>query len=203
MTHRDSDNKSRTLIIMRGVSGSGKSTQTRKILLEEFGIAEADLHKHTFSTDDYFVRKDTGVYDFKPERIGRAHEWNQNRVAKAMQERSVHPIVVDNTNTMFWEMKPYVQLAVDHGYKVEFREPETEWKRNAEELARRNVHNVPLEAIQRMLDRWEEDPTVEKVLKAVVPRRNRPRRGRGGGGGGRGGSRGGGSGGRGRGGSTS
>ena len=27
-------------------------------------------------------------------------------------------IVVDNTNTMAWEMKPYITLAVNNGYKV-------------------------------------------------------------------------------------
>ena len=27
-------------------------------------------------------------------------------------------IIVDNTNTMAWEMKPYITLAVNNGYKV-------------------------------------------------------------------------------------
>ena len=32
--------------------------------------------------------------------------------------RGVKLIVVDNTNTMAWEMKPYITLAVNNGYKV-------------------------------------------------------------------------------------
>ena len=32
--------------------------------------------------------------------------------------RGVQLIVVDNTNTMAWEMKPYITLAVNNGYKV-------------------------------------------------------------------------------------
>ena len=32
--------------------------------------------------------------------------------------RGVRMIVVDNTNTMAWEMKPYISLAVNNGYKV-------------------------------------------------------------------------------------
>ena len=43
--------------------------------------------------------------------------------------------------------------------------------RDAAELARRNVHGVPIEAIQRMLDRWETDFTVEAIMASQMPRR--------------------------------
>ena len=39
------------------------------------------------------------------------------KVSRAVA-RGVRLIIVDNTNTMAWEMKPYVTLAVNNGYKV-------------------------------------------------------------------------------------
>lgn len=69
------------------------------------------------------------------------------------------------------------------------KEPDTPWRRDAGELAKRNVHGVPLEAIERMLGRWDEDFSIEAILNSKPPR------GKGGGGGrGRGRGRGGGNG---------
>ncbi|MNE81595.1 hypothetical protein D3C80_1782580 [compost metagenome] len=84
---------------------------------------------------------------------------------------------MDNTNTQRWEAKPYVVLAQEFGYEVIVREPDTPWRRNAAELAKRNVHGVPVEAIQRMLDRWDEDFSVEAILKSAPPKRRGPPRG--------------------------
>uniref|UniRef100_A0A8C9YUW6 NEDD4 binding protein 2-like 2 n=1 Tax=Sander lucioperca TaxID=283035 RepID=A0A8C9YUW6_SANLU len=44
------------------------------------------------------------------------------------------PIIIDNTNTQAWEMKPYVKMALERGYKVDFCEPDTSWKFDPYEL---------------------------------------------------------------------
>jgi uncharacterized membrane protein YgcG len=87
--------------------------------------------------------------------------------------------------------QPYVELGVKNGYTVTFREPTTPWARDAAELAKKNQHSVPEEGIRRMLQRWEENPTVEKVLQSKAPSGKGPRSGPGGRGGSHSGGRGG------------
>uniref|UniRef100_A0A8C2ZLX0 Uncharacterized protein n=1 Tax=Cyclopterus lumpus TaxID=8103 RepID=A0A8C2ZLX0_CYCLU len=64
------------------------------------------------------------------------------------------PIIIDNTNVQAWEMKPYVKMALERGYKVDFCEPDTSWKCDPYELERRNKHSVPQEKIAQMMDRF-------------------------------------------------
>ena len=101
-------------------------------------------------------------------------------------KKGVPLIIIDNTNTQKWEARPYIILAQEFGYSVEIRETSTPWAKDAAELAKRNVHGVPLQSIEAMLARWEDDFTIENILASQPPRR-----GGGGGGGPRGSSRGG------------
>lgn len=146
----------KVLYIMRGISGSGKST-----LAQRLGTGGA-----VFSTDEFFMQG--GSYNFDANKFGEAHQWNQQRAMKAMSE-GVSPIVIDNTHTEAWEAKPYVMAAQKYGYQVEFAEPNTPWKFNAEELARRNSHGVPLDRIQQMLNQWQKNITVDDVMNSKPP----------------------------------
>lgn len=112
------------------------------------------------------------MYDVKL--LGDAHTWNQNRARRAMDDgRS--PIIIDNTNIQSWEMKPYVQMAIERGYGVEFLEPNTWWKLDPHELEKRNTHRVPREKISQMLERFEHDMNVGVVMNSVEPRHVRSR----------------------------
>ncbi len=145
------NNDNKVLIIMRGISGSGKSTLAQQLK----GVSGV-----VFSTDEFFHDQE-GKYNFDATKLGVNHSKNRKRTEEAMKQ-SISPIVIDNTNTRYEEAKPYVLLAQKYGYKVEVREPDTPWKFNAEELAKRNTHGVPLEAIKRMLSRWEKTfPEIE------------------------------------------
>ena len=162
----------KTVYILRGISGSGKSTLA-KSLFAEHGLSELlqlNPRERIFSADDYFVNKQTQQYEFDGAKIGRAHEWNQRRAFDAMG-KGLSPLVVDNTNTQLWEMKPYVEVALQHGYAVLVREPQTPWAKDASELAKRNIHSVPLESIQRMLARWEMCNSLDDILNAETPKR--------------------------------
>ncbi|NXQ57699.1 N42L2 protein, partial [Anthoscopus minutus] len=111
------------LLILRGLPGSGKSTLSRVLLGQgRDGIV--------LSTDDYF-RQQYG-YSYNAAQLGDAHEWNQKRAKQAM-EQGKSPVIIDNTNTQAWEMKPYVEVALEKGYRVEFHEPDTWWKFDPEE----------------------------------------------------------------------
>lgn len=138
------------LILMRGISGSGKSTKAKQL-----GIGGA-----VYSTDDFFYSG--GKYNFDSLKLGEYHKKNIVQVEAAMI-RGITPIVVDNTNTTAPEMKPYVLLADKHGYSVTFEKPDTSWAWDAEELARRNSHGVPLDRIQAMLGNFDHSVDLEKV----------------------------------------
>lgn len=80
----------KTLILMRGLPGSGKSTKA-KILAGPQGLI--------FSTDDFFMVNGHYVYD--PKMIGDYHKKNLERTVKAMLEEKPL-IVIDNTNIKLW-----------------------------------------------------------------------------------------------------
>lgn len=75
----------------------------------------------------YFITIN-GEYEFDPSQLKYAHQWCQNSVEEAMTwdknpdieflSAGVSRIVVSNTFTQEWEMKPYFELAEKHGYKV-------------------------------------------------------------------------------------
>ena len=103
------------LFLLRGLPGSGKSTLAKSI----GGIhIEADMYFLTIN----------GEYEFDPSQLKYAHQWCQNSVEEAMTwdenpeieflSAGVSRIVVSNTFTQEWEMKPYFELAEKHGYKV-------------------------------------------------------------------------------------
>ncbi|KFW12353.1 NEDD4-binding protein 2-like 2 [Fulmarus glacialis] len=147
------------LLILRGLPGSGKSTLSRILL----GQSRDGI---VFSTDDYFRQQDG--YAYNAAQLGDAHDWNQKRAKQAM-EQGKSPVIIDNTNTQAWEMKPYVEVALEKGYKVEFHEPDTWWKFDPEELEKRNKHGVTREKIAQMLERYEYQISIPIVMNSVVP----------------------------------
>ncbi|XP_069828188.1 NEDD4-binding protein 2-like 1 [Dendropsophus ebraccatus] len=151
---------SKHIYLLRGLPGSGKSSLARK-LKRDFPSAVV------FSTDDYFLMED-GSYIYNPDLLQDAHKWNQKRARKAMG-RGRTPIIIDNTNIVAWHMKPYAVMALENGYGVIFLEPNTHWKFDVRELARRNSHGVPREKIQRMKDAYEHNVTFNMVLHAEKP----------------------------------
>jgi NEDD4-binding protein 2 len=148
---------------MRGVPGSGKSTAAKMFALPE----------NIFSTDEFWGPE----YKFDFKRIGEAHKWNQQRVADAMRD-GITPIVVDNTNITTKDMSPYVDFASFFGYKVILKESaHPQWlktvellkdkAKNAQEIdevakffTANNIHKVPYEVVRRMLDKWQQVPTI-------------------------------------------
>ncbi len=147
------------LVLMRGTSGSGKSFKAKQIAGESGVICSAD---------DFFMEKGKGEYAFDPSLLGQAHQQCQNRATEALKQGK-SPVVIDNTNTRLWEMKqlkPIVQLAQSLGYFVRIEEPETEWwkSRNIDEMVNKNSHGVPREAIEKMVNRFDEDISVDDIM---------------------------------------
>jgi len=152
----------KNLFICRGLPSSGKTYAANK-LRKFLQVNNSDCF--IFSTDDHWL-DENGVYNFQPQYLAKAHRWNRDRVATAM-EKHVRNIVVDNTNTTLKEMKAYIDLARNNGYGVTLVYPNTSWAWNVQECAKRNSHGVPLETIQKMFDRFEGHATIEGKLGEV------------------------------------
>jgi predicted kinase len=99
------------LLILRGVSGSGKSTFADFL---EFMIDGCEIE--TCTADDYHYDSD-GNYNFKLENLGKAHKWCQDKAQSAMQH-NVRIVIVGNTTTSKEEAQPYIDLAKQYDYRV-------------------------------------------------------------------------------------
>jgi predicted kinase len=129
----------KNLYLLRGLPGSGKST-----LAKQLGGSH-------FETDKYFVGEN-GEYNFDGSKLKEAHQWCQDSVSNAMVLNHTtgehETIVISNTFTQEWEMKPYMDMAKNWGYRVftiivENRHGGV------------NQHGVPDEKLQQMKDRFE------------------------------------------------
>jgi predicted kinase len=126
----------KTLTLLRGVPGSGKSTFA-KMITDDYSICEAD---------QFFYDKE-GSYNFDPARLKAAHEWCRFHVETRM--KAANPsIVVSNTFTKEWEMSDYFDLGKKYGYKVFTLIVENRH-------GGVNQHGVPEEKIKQMKDRFE------------------------------------------------
>ncbi|XP_023019195.2 uncharacterized protein isoform X1 [Leptinotarsa decemlineata] len=154
----------KVMVILRGMPGSGKSYLARKVLQSTIGY-DQNHPLHILSADDFFYQRRTGFYDYDVRKIEEAHTWNQKRATQALT-RSFSPVLIDNTHTRMWEMRPYAAMATKYGYLIHILEPDTHWSFNDKELAKRNSHGVPRVKIKEMIDRYEKNITPEKLLSA-------------------------------------
>jgi predicted kinase len=95
----------KTLYIVRGIPGSGKSTFAQS------------LDCPVFEADQYFIDSETGEYKFDGSKIKLAHNWCKLRVEHSMED-GLQKIAVSNTFTQEWEMDAYYELAKQYGYRV-------------------------------------------------------------------------------------
>lgn len=122
------------LIIVRGLPGSGKSAFA-KLLANPGFICTAD---------DYLMVN--GKYEWTPEKTSMAHGKCQNKCRDLMRLQFPR-IVVANTSTTERELKPYMDMAVEYGYRVftiivENRHGGV------------NEHNVPESTLEKMINRF-------------------------------------------------
>ena len=140
------------VIIMRGVSGSGKSTVAGKVAAAATGGA-------VVSADEYFHLPKAGGrdrdggqipnrgYDFNPAELGYAHAYSMRRFIAALQDRN--DVVVDNTNTTAQEVAPYLLVAQSYRADVTIIHVRCDF----DVACKRNVHDVPKGAISGQLHR--------------------------------------------------
>lgn len=126
--------------VMRGVPGSGKSALAKTLAGDNGAI---------HSTDDFFYVD--GEYRFDGERLRSYHERNFEAFCNSLRN-GVQVVVLDNTNTRHWHFERYVVAAQQAGYRVAFvvmPHP------TPEVAAQRTLHKVPVQAIAKMIEKWE------------------------------------------------
>ena len=128
----------KNLILIRGLAGSGKTTLAN-MLAPEWNSDTAH-----FEADEFFY-DENGEYHFDGQKLGAAHDACQYNTRQAMIEKC-RLIVVSNTFSQRWEMKPYVEMANDWNYPVQIIECQGSFD---------SIHGVPEKTVQRMRDRWE------------------------------------------------
>ncbi len=149
----------RKMIILRGLPGAGKSTycQTRWPQLTPAYLAPNGWPTISVSADHYFMTM-SGEYRYDPAGIGPAHAQALCNLIDCIKN-NVSTIVVDNTHAMNWEWKVAARLAEVTGYTIEIVDLFDSGKTD-EELAARNTHGVPVEAIKNMRAKWQIGPPV-------------------------------------------
>jgi len=123
------------MILVRGLPGSGKSTVAHYLVGFDF------FH---YETDQFWIID--GEYKFDMSRIKEAHQWCQDEVRKCLTN-GFSPIV-SNTFTTQKEMMPYFQMAKEFGIRPQVILCQGQFG---------NIHNVPTDALVRMVERFEYD----------------------------------------------
>jgi len=145
---------SRTLIVVRGLPGSGKST-----IAASFGmpVREADRYHglYTYHEDGTVEFHGMNVMADGALMVGHAHIWCQRKVREDLTGH-LATAVVANTFVQGWEFTPYLEMAREFGARVVVIDCFDGGMDDAA-LAARNVHGVPEAAIARMRSNWDAD----------------------------------------------
>ena len=136
----------KVLYIVRGLSGSGKSSIARELVNDVWYSESESFVKDFYSADDYFTDKHDN-YNFDPNKLKEAHEQCQQNVEIAMQKPCVYKVAVANTFSQAWEAEPYFKLAEKYDYHPFVLECQNDFG---------NIHGVPQKSIDAMKERWED-----------------------------------------------
>lgn len=121
------------MFFLRGAPGAGKTTMAERIR----GCGSCFI----FETDNFFVDSiNRHDYHFDSKLLGIAHSWNQGEVIRACRDCPTVPVIVANTFTHNWEIKPYLEIAKAFKRRVFVLTLRTEHD---------NVHNVPDGTVQK------------------------------------------------------
>lgn len=156
----DQQASTNTLIIIRGLPGSGKTTLANAFIES---LKANNTVKH-FENDNYFIGSD-GVYRFDKSKLHDAHLATFHHFCAEMKDAlkrfgivpGTKPFVfiVSNTFTQRWEASPYIMYAQAHGFQVKIIEPNSPWKSHLLSCYEKCTHNVPLDMIRAMANRYE------------------------------------------------
>jgi Fe-S cluster assembly ATPase SufC len=154
------------LYILRGISGSGKSTKAKELVGNGVIHSTDDVITEHYDYDEFFRLINT---ENKFYLLGNMHSKNLNNFKKSIDDGK-NPIIVDNTNLKASDIKPYVKYALEMGFSdenVNIIEIGTGGL-TAEELANRNTHGVQIKKIEDMIKKLNGGGkmTLKKIMDA-------------------------------------
>lgn len=171
--------------LMRGVPATGKSHTAKKLAGDTGVICE---------TDEFFytqVGNNKTQFDYDESLMSKARTWNYARFEQSLSS-GASPVIVDRDNGLTLETQKYTRCAIKHGYRVEIREPESEWWQEirvllkykaltgpvldqwAEELALYShpIHRVPAATIRHRMENWTHGLTIQDILNYSPQRKD-------------------------------
>lgn len=135
---------SKTVYILRGLPGSGKSTEASKIAKDPESVI--------CSADNYFIKN--GKYTFNAKELPNAHYFCAKLFMQALKD-GVNCVVVDNTNIKKRDYRDYLAYAEQYGYTVKVVVVGGFSAADVEIYHNRNTHKVPKDVISRMASQFE------------------------------------------------
>ncbi len=165
----------KTLILMRGIPGSGKSHKARSLK----GATGVIFSTDDFWGDNYRANFDQAKQDGTVHHLlGKYHRQNLERTIQAM-DQGISPVIVDNTNVRLRDMQPYVDAAEQRGYQVRYEESDLpQWQdyrqgRMSQDdavdfFSRNNTHGVPPDTIRGMMRKFADIPQNESSLRDIL-----------------------------------
>ena len=158
----------KTVKILRGVPGCGKSTYCDALNAEWFLDETKSRMFRIVSADRFFVGADA-VYRFDPRKLGAAHGSCVRLFTEALIEDVGDEVdmllIVDNTSTTVREMSTYVDLCKAYGVPFEIVTIDTP----PEIAAHRNTHGVPVDKVYEMHRRLVAAQIPAEWPQVVVP----------------------------------
>ena len=127
----------KTCVIIRGLSGVGKSSLAKQIVNNHSNYSTA-IHE----TDSFFY-DEQGNFKIIPSKMGEFHQKNFENFSKSIED-NVWVVINSNTNTQLWEYNQYVEKAVEHGYSIMILDLYDGGMTN-DELHKRQTHDFPIE----------------------------------------------------------
>ena len=127
----------KSLVIVRGVPGAGKST-----FAELISGGDTDI---ICTADDYFMQD--GEYKWDAAKLGEAHKSCQEKCESLMQ-KSARLVIVANTSVRGQDFEPYMKLAEQYGYQTFSVIVENRHGND-------NVHNVPDDKVESMKRKFQ------------------------------------------------
>ncbi len=127
----------RTMYLLRGLPGSGKSTVAKQ-LAAAFSVPY-------FEADMFYINE-AGEYQWQFEHLAAAHTWCEQAVLKQLQQGQI--AIVSNTFSTEAEMQVYFDMAKQYNYQVHSLIVENRHHSH-------NQHQVPEKTIHRMKSRFQ------------------------------------------------
>ena len=136
------------VVLLRGLSGSGKSTFARRLCRYATWLG---LTAQICSADAWM--QGPNGYEWRASDLHYAHSSCQEECARAIDSK-VDVICIDNTNIMPREFIPYLEMSVDHVLRIVTFPCES--LHDAIALARRSAHGVPDSVTKRRFEQFSD-----------------------------------------------